>query len=89
MTSELMARIAALLGPSGLVTEPASMAPYLEEERGLFHGNAPVVARPATVAELAEVVALCAQQGIGVVPQGGNTGLCGGASPDGQILVSL
>ena len=89
MTSELMARIAALLGPSGLVTEPASMAPYLEEERGLFHGKAPLVARPATVAELAELVALCAREGIGVVPQGGNTGLCGGASPDGQILVSL
>jgi len=65
------------------------MAPYLEEERGLFHGKAPLVARPATVAELAELVALCAREGIGVVPQGGNTGLCGGASPDGQILVSL
>jgi FAD/FMN-containing dehydrogenase len=89
MTSELIQRIANLLGPSGLITEGSAMAPYLEEERGLFHGSAPLVARPASTAELSALVALCAAEGVGVVPQGGNTGLCGGASPDGQILVSL
>jgi len=66
------------------------MAPYLEEERGLFHGSARLVARPASTAELAALVKICAQEGVGIVPQGGNTGLCGGASPkDGQVLVSL
>jgi len=84
-------RISALLGPSGLIADAAGMAPYLEEERGLFHGKARLVARPASTDELAALVAICAEGRIGVVPQGGNTGLCGGASPgsDAQILVSL
>ena len=84
-------RIAELLGPSGLIADPAGMAPYLEEERGLFHGKARLVARPASTGELAELVRLCAEEGVGIVPQGGNTGLCGGGSPGGddQIVVSL
>jgi D-lactate dehydrogenase (cytochrome) len=92
MTDELHQRIADLLGPSGLIADPAGMAPYLEEERGLFHGKARLVARPASTEELAELVRICAEGGIGIVPQGGNTGLCGGASPssaDSQIVVSL
>jgi FAD/FMN-containing dehydrogenase len=90
MTQDLASRISALLGPSGLITEASAMAPYLEEERGLFHGSARLVARPASTEELAALVKLCADAGVGVVPQGGNTGLCGGASPsDGQVLVSL
>jgi len=84
-------RIADLLGPNGLVTDQAGMAPYLEEERGLFHGKARLVARPASTGELAELVKICAEAGIGIVPQGGNTGLCGGASPSDAnwIIVSL
>lgn len=90
MTEEVFQRIAALLGPNGLIADPSAMAPYLEEERGLYHGSARLVARPATTAELAALVDICAEAGIGVVPQGGNTGLCGGASPNSrdQILVS-
>jgi D-lactate dehydrogenase (cytochrome) len=91
MSDPIQQRLAELLGPSGLIADPAAMAPYLEEERGLFHGKARLVARPASTGELAELVRICAQAGIGIVPQGGNTGLCGGASPSGdtQIVVSL
>jgi D-lactate dehydrogenase (cytochrome) len=92
MTDELFyQRIADLLGPSGLVADPGGMAPYLEEERGLFHGKARLVARPASTGELAELVKICAEAGIAIVPQGGNTGLCGGASPSDAtwIVVSL
>jgi D-lactate dehydrogenase (cytochrome) len=92
MTEEILARIAAVVGPHGLLTDASEMAPYLEEERGLFHGRARAVVRPGSTAEVAAVVRLCAEQGIGIVPQGGNTGLCGGAAPDtsGQeIILSL
>ena len=90
MTDMIYQRIADLLGPAGLIADPAGMAPYLEEERGLFHGQARLVARPASTAELAELVRICAEAGIGIVPQGGNTGLCGGASPsEGHVVVSL
>lgn len=69
------------------------MAPYLHEERGLYtKGKAALVVRPATTAELSQVVATCAAAKIPVVPQGGNTGLCGGATvhEDGsEIIVSL
>ncbi|HMA48503.1 MAG TPA: FAD-binding oxidoreductase [Magnetospirillaceae bacterium] len=90
MSDPIQHRIAELLGPAGLIADPAGMAPYLEEERGLYHGKARLVARPASTAELAELVRICAEAGIAIVPQGGNTGLCGGASPsEGQIVVSL
>lgn len=92
MTNDLLARIAATVGPSGLVTDEPGIAPYLIEQRGLFHGRALAVVRPASTTEVAAVVALCAEAGVAIIPQGGNTGLCGGASPDEsgrQILLNL
>ncbi|MBY0510341.1 MAG: FAD-binding oxidoreductase [Rhodospirillaceae bacterium] len=56
------------------------MAPYLHEERGLYHGKAALVLRPGSTAEVAKIVQLCAAARIPIVPQGGNTGLCGGAA---------
>ena len=84
MTDMFLSRLDAILGPRGLLTEAGDMAPYLAEERGLFLGRARAVARPASTGETAAVVRLCAEAGVGIVPQGGNTGLCGGAAPDGS-----
>jgi FAD/FMN-containing dehydrogenase len=84
-------RIAAIVGPSGIVA-PADAAGLLNDERGLYRGAAALVVRPRSVAECAEVVRVCGDFRVGVVPQGGNTGYCGGATPfDGsrQILLSL
>ncbi len=85
-------QMAAVVGPRGLVVD-ADAAPLLRDERGLYAGAAALVVRPATVEECAAVVRLCHDARIGVVPQGGNTGYCGGATPfDGtrrQILLSL
>ncbi len=92
MTQDFLARIAAVVGPHGLLTDASEMAPYLEEERGLYHGAARAVVRPGSTDEVAAVVGLCAEQGVGIVPQGGNTGLCGGAAPDTsgtEIILSL
>ncbi len=71
-----------LLGPRGVLTDPADVAPHLSDWRGLYRGAAQAVARPADAAEVAAVVRLCAEAGVPVVPQGGNTSMVGGATPD-------
>ena len=84
-------RIAQVLGPNGVITDPAGMDPYLREERSLYHGRAVAVVCPATTDEVAAVVRLCADAGVPLVPQGGNTGLVGGGVPwehGGEIVLS-
>ncbi len=84
--------LGALLGPRGLLSEPADLAPHLADWRGLYRGRSPALLRPATTAELAAAVRLCAAAGLAMVPQGGNTSMVGGATPDeggGQVVVSL
>lgn len=69
-----------------------SMQQYLEDWRGRYTGTALAVARPATTEEVAQVVRLCVQHRVPIVPQGGNTGLCGGATPDNSataLVLSL
>ncbi len=80
------------LGPKGCLAEPEEMAPFLEEHRRVYHGAARVVLRPSSTAEVATAVKLCAAARIPIFPQGGNTGLSGGAVPseDGQgVVLSL
>jgi FAD/FMN-containing dehydrogenase len=81
VASEALDRIRAIVGPRGWIAEPHEMAAYLVEERGLYRGRARVVVRPASTQEVAEVVKICAESGIGIVPQSGNTGLVGGGIP--------
>lgn len=80
-TAALLDRILSIVGPKGLLTDPADMQPYLAEARGRFVGGSPAVVRPATVDEVAAVVAACAEAGQPIVPQGGNTSLVGGSIP--------
>ncbi|VBB69302.1 D-2-hydroxyglutarate dehydrogenase [invertebrate metagenome] len=89
--SQLLERIAQVLGPDGLVTSTPSMDSYMHEERGLYHGRAVAVVRPASTSEAAAVVQLCAAAGVPLVPQGGNTSLVGGSVPwehGSEILLS-
>lgn len=66
------------------------MAGYLREWRGRFASEAMAVVRPANTQEVSAVVTACAEAGVGMVPQGGNTGVVGGAvSNADQIVVSL
>jgi D-lactate dehydrogenase (cytochrome) len=76
----------AIIGAANVLTG-ADMEAYLREERGLYHGSALAVVRPGSTAEVAAVVTACAQAGIAIVPQGGNTGLCGGGVPQGRSVV--
>jgi FAD/FMN-containing dehydrogenase len=87
--ADLLARLAGLLGPRGLLTDPPDIAPYGQDWRGLYQGQPLAVVRPADTLEVAAVVRACAEHGVGMVPQGGNTSLVGGAVPaeDGSELV--
>ncbi len=91
-TAAALAAIKDALGPGGWLEAPADVAPYLTDFRRLYHGATALVARPDSVARVAAVVGLCNQARIGVVPHGGNTSYCGGATPreDGtEIVLSL
>src|SRR5258708_39175144 len=90
--SNLIDRLRAQLGERGVLTDPADTAPYCEDWRRLYHGHTPAVLRPAMVEEVAAAVRLCAERGVAIVPQGGNTSMVGGAavSEDGsEIVLSL
>ena len=80
------------IGVSHVLTAPEDTAPYLTDWRGRFTGRAQAVVLPSTAGEVAAVVSACAEQRVPIVPQGGNTGLAGGATPDASgdaIVLSL
>jgi len=82
----------AIVGEGAYVEDPALLDRYLIEWRGLYHGRSPLVLKPASTAEVSAIMACCTAQGIAVVPQGGNSGLVGGAIPwssDSQLQVVL
>lgn len=82
-----------ILGENGLITDAADMRPFIEDWRGRYRGDAVCVALPANTGQVSEVVKLCAEHGVRVLAQGGNTSLCGGAVPacDGPppVVVNL
>jgi len=80
-TPALADALRAVLGEKGMITDPAEMRPYLTEWRGLWTGRSPAVLRPASTAECAEAVRLCAAYGVRMVPQAGNTSLVGASVP--------
>ena len=90
--SALRARLRAIVGPANVLDSAQDMAAHLSDWRGRYHGEALAVVRPGDTAEVSAVVAACAAAGVAMVPQGGNTSLCGGATPlgDGRaVVVSL
>ena len=89
MTDEFLSACAGIIGASQVLTGARDMAPALSEPRGLWHGRARAVLRPGSVGEVSRLLALCNAQRVPVVPQGGNTGLVGGQTPDegGEAVV--
>jgi len=86
----LLARFAAIVGERYAITDPQMQAPYLLEMRDMYRGRTPMVLRPASVAEVAQIVALANATATAIVPQGGNTGLVGGQVPlNNEIVLSL
>lgn len=89
---DLLNELKAIVGPKGWQTDPDRLEPHLTEWRGTWRGRTPIMVSPGSTDEVAAVVRSCRRAGRPVVPQGGNTGLCGGAIPDEtgeQVLLSL
>jgi len=92
LSERLAAQLAKAVGASNVLTDPAGLAPFLTDWRGRYRGAAQCVVRPANTAEVAAVVKICAETQTPIVPQGGNTSLCGAATPDGTgraVVLSL
>ncbi|HEY4339302.1 MAG TPA: FAD-binding oxidoreductase [Steroidobacteraceae bacterium] len=87
-----IAQLTGLLGADSVRTDAHDLAPLLVDHRGLYHGSAAALILPRTVEQVAATLAFCNTHRLGVVPQGGNTSYCGGATPDAsgsQVIVSL
>ena len=93
MQSELLHKLKAIVGVNGYRESAADLEPYLTEWRGLYKGTTPLMLLPESTQQVSEILQACAATGTSVVPQGGNTGLAGGAIAglDGdtdQVLLS-
>ena len=88
----LQSRLADIVGAAHVLTAPQETKPYFTDWRRQYFARAECVVRPASTREVSQVVALCAAEGIAIVPQGGNTGLVGGSVPTGarrEIVLAL
>jgi FAD/FMN-containing dehydrogenase len=90
--TEALQRLRSIVGPQGFLDQPEDIAPFATDHRKLFRGATPLVLRPESTAQVAAILRFCHEAGIGVVPSGGNTSYCGGATPSAegnQIVVSM
>ena len=88
----LLEQLKRIVGPKGWTTDPAELSVRLTEWRGVVNGATPMAVSPASTTEVSAVIRACAEAGVAIVPQGGNTGMCAGAVPDAsgtQIILSL
>ena len=87
-----ISRLGAVVGAQGLFTDPADLEPYVNDWRGIYRGGAAAVVRPATAEQVAAVVKICAETHTPIVPQGGNTGMCGATVPnasDNPVVIAM
>jgi FAD/FMN-containing dehydrogenase len=88
----LVSALTTLLGPQSVLTAAADLEPYVVDWRGVYRGAAAAVVRPASTGQVAAVMKLCAETGTPLVPQGGNTGMCGASVPNAggnEVVLSL
>ena len=89
---DLIAQFSSIVGAANALVSEADIAPYLTENRDLYHGLSSLVLKPKTVDEVSAIMKLASQNRTPVVPQGGNTGLVGAQTPDrsgAAIILSL
>ncbi len=90
--TKLITDLQALLGPQAVLTDAADLEPYVVDWRGVYRGTAAAVVRPSNTQQVAAVMKLCAESGTPLVPQGGNTGMCGASVPNAgskEVVLSL
>ncbi len=85
---QAIAELKEALGAEGWSEDADTLAPHLREWRDRWQGHTPLLLKPASTAEVAAAVAICARHRVAITPQGGNTGLVGGQIPLGEVLLS-
>ncbi len=89
---DILQRIEAIVGKQGLLTDPVDLEPHVVDWRRIYRGAARAVVRPANTEQVARVIKLCAETRTPVIPQGGNTGMCGASVPyprGNDLILSL
>jgi FAD/FMN-containing dehydrogenase len=81
----ILAKLEAVVGPAGVLKEPSDVAAYCVSWRDDWHGNVPLVLRPASTEQVADLVKICAEHKVPIVPQGGRTGLTGASQPHNDM----
>jgi FAD/FMN-containing dehydrogenase len=87
--SAFIARLTEALGPKGVSTDAHEIDPHISDWRGRWKGSTPVLVKPASTEEVSIAMKLCAEFGLAVNPQGGNSGMVNGSVPQGEVLISL
>ena len=87
--SAFISRITDALGPKGVSTDAHEIDPHISDWRGRWKGSTPVLLKPASTEEVSKAMTLCAEYGLAVNPQGGNSGMVNGSVPQGEVLISL
>jgi FAD/FMN-containing dehydrogenase len=87
-----LGELKAVVGSGFWLDAPDAVAPFLTDFRRLYHGTTPLVLLPRNVDEVAQILRICNREEVALVPHGGNTSYCGGATPDeagSQIVLSM
>jgi FAD/FMN-containing dehydrogenase len=84
-----ISRMTDALGPKGVSTDAHEIDPHISDWRGRWKGSTPVLVKPASTEEVSKAMTLCAEYGLAVNPQGGNSGMVNGSVPQGEVLISL
>jgi FAD/FMN-containing dehydrogenase len=87
VSADFFDSLRAVVGATRVLAGTEEVAPFCTDWRARYTGTASCVVLPGTTDEVAAVVRICAEAGVAIVPQGGNTGLCGGATPTGGEVV--
>ena len=89
MTTDPLDALTSALPPASWSRDPDEIAPHARDWRGRFIGSAPLLLKPASTAEVVRILDICHARRIAVLPQGGNTGLVGGSTPLGEVVISM
>jgi FAD/FMN-containing dehydrogenase len=87
VSSNFISRLAQVTGQQGIITDARELEPYVNDWRGIYEGSAIAAVRPDNTDQVAAIVKICAETKTPLVPQGGNTGMCGASVPQGNSVV--
>jgi len=88
LPTNFLSALSDVLDPAEIIQDQEKLTPYLSEWRGRWFGKTAIMVLPNSTEKLAKVVALCAKHQIAITCQGGNTGLVGGQTPQGELLLN-